>query len=98
MLGADKNKFDDFFIADTGYFQSTQNQPSPACSMQHSDNDDLYQQIMQEVMNAHAHESSLTADPEYGLTNDDNNGKDSPPNRTHRRSYMLAIRQESSRG
>lgn len=85
---------------DTGYFQSTLNQPSPACSLQHSDNDDLYQQIMQEVM---LNAPTLGSDGDYPLTNDNNafnslNGKSSPPNRTHRRSYMLAIRRESSRG
>ncbi|XP_065216673.1 sodium channel protein 60E isoform X2 [Planococcus citri] len=84
--------------ADTGYFQSTLNQPSPACSLHHSDNDDLYQQIMHEVM---LNAPSLSApDSDFHLTNDnnyDNSDKNSPPNRTHRRSYMLAIRRESSR-
>ncbi|KAK7584284.1 hypothetical protein V9T40_005247 [Parthenolecanium corni] len=85
--------------ADTGYFQSTLNQPSPACSLQHSDNDDLYQQIMQEVMlNA---PSLVAPDSEYALRKEDSldvTTIDSfMPNRAHRRSYMLAIRRESSR-
>lgn len=89
-----------FMPSDTGYFQSTLNQPSPACSLQHSDNDDLYQQIMQEVMlNA---PSLVAPDSEYALRKEDSldvTTIDSfMPNRAHRRSYMLAIRRESSRG
>lgn len=59
---------------------------------------------MQEVMNAHAHESPVTTDLNYELQDENNtfdeqlNGKSSPRSRMHRRSYMLAIRQESSRG
>lgn len=86
--------------SDTGYFQSTLNQPSPACSLQHSDNDDLYQQIMQEVM---LNAPSLAApDSEYALRKEDSldvaMNESFMPNRAHRRSYMLAIRRESSRG
>lgn len=91
------HKFD--ISTDTGYFQSTLNQPSPACSIQHSDNDDLYQQIMNEVM---LNAPSLSApDSDFQTTNDNNYNpleKDGSLNRTHRRSYMLAIRRESSRG
>lgn len=88
------------FVTDTGYFQNTLNQPSPACSIQHSDNGDLYQQIMQEVM---LNAPTLTSSCYYPLTNDNNtfsqqNGKTCSPNRIHRRSYMLAVRQDSSRG
>lgn len=89
-----------YMPSDTGYFQSTLNQPSPACSLQHSDNDDLYQQIMQEVMlNA---PSLLALDSEYSFRKEDSLdvtvNESFMLNRAHRRSYMLAIRRESSRG
>lgn len=87
--------------ADTGYVAHTMNQPSPTCSIQQANDNELYNQIMKDaLLNA----PTLTA-PDIGFAlgvdgfdfrNDDD--KERSPKVLHRRSYMLATRGDSSRG